>query len=151
VAEEAVRRGEKLITEEKYWDAIQLVEPHLPNARGTGLIRARMVMARAFLKNPNWRKRAEEQLNKVLGDNPRHVEALFLLGDLYQGGGLKLRALAKFRKVTELDSLHEEARARVALLESDLAHKEEEGEEEQEPEPPSGGGGFVKRIFGKGA
>jgi len=141
LAEEAVRRAEKLLPDEKYWDAIQLVEPHVGNARGNVLVRARMLLARCYLKNPNWVKRAEEQFNLVLNENPRHVEALFQLGQLYMGGGLKHRALAKFRKAAELDPLHDEARKRVAELSSDLT---------PEPEEPEPSGGFMKRIFGKG-
>ena len=44
------------------------------NAHGKTLVRARMLLARCYLKNPNWVKRAEEQLNLVVAENARHVE-----------------------------------------------------------------------------
>jgi cytochrome c-type biogenesis protein CcmH/NrfG len=83
-------------------------------------------------------KRAEEQLNLLLEDEPKHVESHYLLGTLYLGGGLRSRALSKFRKVLELNPEHEEARARVTELEPP-----------PQPTPPAPSGGFIKRLFGK--
>jgi Tfp pilus assembly protein PilF len=105
--------------------------------RGKMRVRARLVLARCYLKNPNWVKRAEEQLNLALEDDPKDLDAHYMLGALYLGGGLRSRALSKFRKVLELKPEHEEARARVAELTPP-----------PESTPPSSGG-FIKRIFGK--
>jgi tetratricopeptide (TPR) repeat protein len=136
MAEEAVRNAEKLCLAEQFWDAIQAVEPHLGKTQGKTRVRARLVLAKCYAKNPNWLKRAEEQLNHLLEDDPKHVEAHFLLGSIYLGSGLRSRALGKFRKVLELNPEHEEARARVSEL---------------EPPPeatPAPSGGFIKRFLG---
>ncbi len=137
LADEAVRKAEQLCLGEKYWDAIQAVEPQVAKTRGKMRVRARLVLARCYLKNPNWVKRAEEQLNLALEDDPKDIDAHYLLGALYLSGGLRSRALSKFRKVLELKPEHEEARARVAELTPP-----------PESTPPSSGG-FIKRIFGK--
>jgi hypothetical protein len=137
LADEAVRKAEQLCLAEKYWDAIQAVEPQVTKARGKMRVRARLVLARCYLKNPNWVKRAEEQLNLALEEDPKDFDAHYLLGTLYLSGGLRSRALSKFRKVLELKPEHEEARARVAELAPP-----------PEPTPPASGG-FMKRIFGK--
>jgi tetratricopeptide (TPR) repeat protein len=138
LADEAVRKAEKLYTGEKYWDAIQAVEPHFAKTRGKMRVRASLVLARCYLKNPNWVKRAEEQLNLAIEDDPKCVDAHCLLGAVYLAGGLKSRALSKFRKVLELNPEHEEARARVTELTPPP--------ETAAPANPS----FMKRIFGKG-
>lgn len=137
LAEEAIRRAEKLYTQDKFWDAIQLVEQHIGKARGKVLSRGRVALAKCYLKNPNWVKRAEEQLLRTVEEDPKHVDAHFLLGTMYLTGGLKTRALSKFKRVVEIAPEHEEAKARVAELAP-----------EPPPEaPPSGG--IMKRIFGK--
>ena len=48
--------------------AIQLVEPIHERLSGRLRLRARLVLARCYLENPNWVKRAEEMLQaEVLG------------------------------------------------------------------------------------
>jgi cytochrome c-type biogenesis protein CcmH/NrfG len=84
-------------------------------------------------------KRAEEQLLLVVDEDPKYVEAHFLLGSMYLSSGLKARALSKFKKVVELAPDHEEAKALVAEMAP-----------EPPPEPPPNGG-IVKRLFGKGS
>jgi curved DNA-binding protein CbpA len=138
LVEEALRSGEKLFSEEKYWEAIQAVESQLSKTHGKMRIRARVLLAKSYLKNPKWVKRAEEQLGLAVEEEPKHVEAHFLLASIYLGGGLRSRALSKFRKVLELQPDHEEARARVTELTPP-----------PEPTPPPSGG-FIKRIFGRG-
>ncbi len=44
---------------ERYWDAIQVLEPLLPHAEGATRTQARLLLAQAYIKNPRWRKRAE--------------------------------------------------------------------------------------------
>ena len=137
LAEEAVRKAEKLYLGEKYWDAIQAIEPQFAQTRGPMRVRARLVLARCYLKNPNWVKRAEEQLNLAVEDDPKCADAHYMLGALYLSGGLRSRALSRFRKVLELNPEHEEARARVAELAPP-----------SEPAAPANPG-FIKRMFGK--
>jgi tetratricopeptide (TPR) repeat protein len=138
LTEQAVRMAEKLLAQEKYWDVIQALEPQLAEAKGRLKTRAQIVIAKAYLKNPNWVKRAEEELQKVVHAEPTHVEALVLLGGIYKAGGLKARAVAMFRKAVELKPDHEEAAA--ALLELGAAEKEAAPEE---------GGSFLKKLFKK--
>jgi hypothetical protein len=135
-AELQVRLGEKLIEQEKYWDAIQSLEPAIPVVTGKMKSRARVSLSRAYLKNPKWVKRAEETLLVTIQEDPQNVDGHLLLGRIYKERGLKTRSLAMFRRVIEIKPDHEEAAAE--LLEA-----------EPEPKPESGGGGFMKKIFGK--
>jgi tetratricopeptide (TPR) repeat protein len=136
-AEDAVRRGAWLYEKEKYWDAIQTLEPALEFLQGKVLHRARVVLAKAYMKNPKWLKRGEETLQAVTLDDPQNVEAFFLLGTIYRDRGLKSRATTMFRKVLELKPDHEEALVEVGPLAP------------TEPEAAQGSG-LLGKLFRKG-
>jgi tetratricopeptide (TPR) repeat protein len=137
-AEEAARRADKLYEQQKYWDAIQLLEPAIPKLQGKLRARGQVTLAKCFLKNPNWVRRAEEVLQKVAAEEPTHVEAFWQLAQIYKAGGLKTRTLSMLRKVLELKPEHEEAAAELAAL----APPDEQA-------PPPEGGGLLKKLFGK--
>ena len=99
LAEEALRKADKLYGQDKFWDAIQLLEPALAGAEGKTKQRVRVLLAKAYLKNPKWMKRAEEQLQAAVKEDPKSVEAHFVLGGLYKASGLKSRALHEFQRV----------------------------------------------------
>jgi tetratricopeptide (TPR) repeat protein len=136
VAEEAIRKAARAVAAEKYWEAIQLLEPAVGRVEGKIKQNGRVLLARAYMKNPNWVKQGEELLLSVLQDDPKHVEAYVLLGNLYRTGGLRSRAVSMFRKVLDLKPDHEEALAQL------------EGLSPEQPEP-SPGGGLIKKIFGR--
>jgi curved DNA-binding protein CbpA len=140
LAEESVKRADKLYAQEKYWDAIQLLEPALRTAEDKVRLRGRILLAKAYLKNPKWTKRAEEQLQSVLKEQPNSIEAHFVLGGIYKAGGLKSRAYHEYQRVLELKPEHEEAAAAAAELAPDVASEE----------PKPSGGGLLKKLFGKG-
>jgi len=135
-AEDAVRKGSYLYEKEKYYDAIQLLEPAIENLSGKIQLRARLVLSKAYLKNPKWVKRAEETLQSLVHDDPQNVEAYYLLGTIYRDTGLKSRATSMFRRVLELKPDHEEALAAIGPL--------------PEEEPTQESGGFFGKLFRKG-
>jgi tetratricopeptide (TPR) repeat protein len=135
VAAQSVRRAEKYMEEQKYWDAIQLLEAAVPVLTGKPKQRARLDLAQAYTKNPNWVHQAEETLHEVVRDEPKNVEAYMALGHLYKVGGLRSRSIGMFRKVLDLRPEHEEAARELAAL----------GPEVEAPEP----GGFLKKLFGR--
>jgi tetratricopeptide (TPR) repeat protein len=135
---EALRQAEKLVEKEQYWDVIQLLEGVVVRLAGKQRQRGRMALGRAYLKNPNWVKEGEELLRAVVADDPRHVEAYLLLGQVYKERGLRARALAMLRKAVELDPENERAQAELAALSPDAPPPAEEG-----------GGGLIKKLFGR--
>jgi curved DNA-binding protein CbpA len=137
LAEESIRRAERYLIEEKFWDAIQLLEPAVLAAAGKWKARARLGLARAYLKNPLWLKRAEEQLQAIVREDAHNPEAYFLLGTLYKQGGLRSRAVSMFRKALEAKPDHEQAASELAALELPDAA------------PPQEGGGLLKKLFGR--
>jgi hypothetical protein len=138
-AEQQVHLAEKHFEQEKYWDAIQALEPAVSVVTGKMRQRARVLLARAYLKNPKWVKRAEETLLAVVHDDDKNVDGHFLLGRIYKQQGLKTRSHSMLRRALELKPDHQEAAAELA-------------EPMAEPEPPEpgggGGGGFIRKLFG---
>ena len=111
----------------------------LETATGKSKLRAQLLLARGYSKNPKWAKRAEELLLEASRENPKSIEPLALLGSIYAARGIKSRALSMYKKVLELKSDHEEAFKYVA--ENSVA--------EPPPEEPESGG-LLGRLFRKG-
>jgi len=142
-AEDAVRKAGWYFEKGQTFDAIKLLEPAIERLAalddkvpGKLQLRARILLAKAYLKNPNWVKQAEQLLQGVVHDDAQNVEGHFLLGTIYRERGLKSRATSMFRKVLELKPDHEEALAEVGPL--------------TPAEPaPTGSGGLLGKFFRK--
>jgi tetratricopeptide (TPR) repeat protein len=132
-----LKSAHRLYDKEKYWDAIQSLEGLIPRAEGKTRVEALVLLAKAYLKNPHWVKRAEEQLLLAVEGNPKHIEAHFLLGTLYHDKGLRTRASGRFKKVLELDPNNEEAAERLKILEP------------EEPVTQPTEGGLLRKILKK--
>jgi cytochrome c-type biogenesis protein CcmH/NrfG len=102
--------------------------------------KGRVLLARAYLRNPNWVKQAEQVLLAATQEDPAYAEPFFVLGTIYKGSGLRSRALSMFRKAVELKPEHEEAAAEIQSLAPD---PDPEGQAEESP--PSGG--LLKKLF----
>lgn len=135
VAADNVRKAEKHLAEAQYWDSIQLFESALEHVEGKLRQRALLGLSRALLKNPNWVKRAEETLQELLREEPRHVEALLELALLYKASGLPSRALSTFRRLLEVQPDHEQALLETAEL--------------APPADPPPSGGLLKKLLGR--
>ena len=110
-------------------------EAAVPALAGKPKQKARLLLARAYTKNPIWTHQAEETLHEVVRDEPKNVDAYLALGQLYKAGGLRSRSVGMFRKVVELKPENEEALAELAAV---------------APEPEATeSGGFLKKLFGR--
>jgi tetratricopeptide (TPR) repeat protein len=118
MAEESILRAARSVAEEKYWEAIQLLETSITRVDGRIKQVGRILLARAYSKNPNWVKPAEELLQQVIHEDPHNVDAHFHLAAIYRAGGLRSRAAGMLRKVLDLEPDHEQARVQLAGLES---------------------------------
>jgi len=141
LAEDAIRRAVKLVEQEKYWDAIQLLEPAVEAVQGKPRLRARVLLARCYVRNPKWAKSAEATLLAATREEPKAVEPWALLGAIYAEKGLRTRASAMYRRVLELKPDHEEAAQYLALHAAAPEPPEDEG---------GGEGGLLGRLFRKG-
>jgi tetratricopeptide (TPR) repeat protein len=115
-AEEAIARAARAVAEERNWEAIPLLETSIGRVEGLLKQEGRVLLARAYAKNPNWVKQGEELLHTVIREDPYNVDAHFHLAAIYRAGGLKSRAQAMLRRVLELDPGHEDARAQLEAL-----------------------------------
>jgi len=113
LVQHAIAEGKKFLDEQKYWDAIQVLEHALPLAEADRRQRHRVevLLAQAVVKNPKWKKRAEELLQTVVKQDPKNVDAHLQLGLLYKEGGLKSRSERMLRRVLELDPTNKQANA----------------------------------------
>jgi tetratricopeptide (TPR) repeat protein len=135
MAEEAILRASKSVAEEKYWEAIQLLETSITRVDGRIKQVGRILLARAYSKNPNWLKPAEELLQQVVHEDPYNVDAHFQLAQIYRAGGLRSRSATMLRRVLELEPDHEAARTQLASVESEA------------PPPASEPGGLLKKLL----
>jgi hypothetical protein len=135
---EGLRKAERMLEDNQAWDAIQTVQTVLPALEGKAKHRANVLLARAFLKNPMWVRRAEETLLAVTKEAPHYVEAHFVLAGIYKEQGLKSRAASMYRKVMDLQPDHEGAARELAAL----------APPDPEPEEKSSGG-LLKKLFGR--
>ena len=130
MAEEAIHRAERLIADTKTWDAIQLLQAVIPRIFGRKQRdRARVLLAKAYIKNPNWVRRGEELLQTVIVEDPQNAEAHFALGMLYKESGMTSRAVGMFKKALELRPDHKHAQAALNSV---------------------SGPAFLRKLFGKG-
>jgi len=132
----ALLKAEKLYEQEKYFDAIQLARPLVETLPDKLKLRARLVLARCYLKNPNWARDAEQALLDAVRDTPKATEPHVLLGILYRDRGMSARAKSMFRRVLELNPDDGEAKQQLALLRAD-----------EPPPPDEEGGGLLKKLF----
>jgi curved DNA-binding protein CbpA len=134
---EAARSGARLFKDGKYWDAIQLIEPALAHLVGPPLAKARVILARAYMKNPNWLRRAEDTLQAVLQDAPEYAEAYVVLGLVYKATDQRARAVTMYRRALELQPGNAEAQSELSALDPGRGTD------------PGTGSGKLKKLFGK--
>ena len=154
LGEEVVRRAAKLLDQAKAleqekpdqpehqrltYDAIQLLEPVHQTLQGKTRLRAQLLLARGWAKNPKWAKRAEELLLVASRENPQSPEPWTMLGAIYAGKGLRSRATTMYRKALELNPDHEAAAQFLAA-----------NAPAPEPTEDEAGGGLLGRLFKKG-
>jgi serine/threonine protein kinase len=135
---ESLRKAQELVREGKAQEAVELIGPGLAFLQGRDLLRARVTLARAYMKIPKWLRRAEEVLQAVLHEAPDLAEAHVALGDLYLATNQRARAASSFRRALEVDPKSAEARERLEAAGGGAKN-------EPPPPPPS----TFKKIFGK--
>jgi hypothetical protein len=131
--EEILISARSLLTQARYWDAIQMLESAIPAMEPRAQQhRGRLLLARAYSKNPNWLRRAEEVLQQLLREDPTSADVHYELGLIYKNSGFVARAQGMFRRALELRPGHKEAMAQLGVT-----------PEAQSP-------GLLKRLFKRG-
>jgi DnaJ domain/Domain of unknown function (DUF4388) len=113
--EEALTKAEEALAT-RPWETLAAVERLLPETSGPLRQRARLLRARAQLKNPvSWRA-GELELREMQQEDPNLLEAPLLLGGFYKDRGLTARAAAMFSRVLELRPGHRRAAEELQTL-----------------------------------
>jgi hypothetical protein len=87
---------------ERPWEALGILESLVPRTTGTIRCRARLLRARAMLKNPASLRAGEVELREIVEEDPGCADAWLALGGFYKDRGLGVRAASMFRKVLEI-------------------------------------------------
>ena len=106
--EDTLTKAEEALAE-RPWETLAAVERILPDASGPIRQRARLLRARAQLRNPVSCREGELELREILLTDPTLADAALLLGVFYKDRGLTARATSMFRKVLELRPGHRRA------------------------------------------
>jgi tetratricopeptide (TPR) repeat protein len=131
--EEILFRARLLLSQARYWDVIQFLENAVPQMEPRrNQHKGRILLAKAYSKNPKWVRRALEYLDDVVREDATNIEAHYERGLLFKQTGQVTRAQEAFRRVIELKPEHREAAAELGL----------------DAGPASGG--ILKRLFGRG-
>lgn len=110
--EDALSDAEHLFAEGKHWEVIALTQDLLAQARGHTRQRIRLLRGQAYLRHPDHRRQAIQELEALLAEGPPDAQAHYLLGIAYRDEGLKRRAIGHLRRSLELkphDKLAERA------------------------------------------
>jgi len=136
-SDETLIQAQLFLAQARYWDAIQMLEQRLPQMPPSKQQRrGRILLARAYAKNPNWLRKAEDALQQVVREDPQNADAHYELGLLYKAGGMVARAHASFRRALELRPDHREAAAELGLAPAAAGTRSQRG--------------LLKRLFGRG-
>lgn len=114
---ELLEAGEQCVVE-RPWEALALADRVLGEAQGVLRRRARLLRARAQLRNPTTVREGELELRQVLDEDGNCIEANLLLASFYKDRGLVNRAGSLFRRVLEVDGRNAAARAGLRGLPS---------------------------------
>ena len=102
--------GQRFYTETRFHEAIdQLQEAVRLDPR----TEYRRVLAHALSKNPKWIRRAEEQFLKVLEVDHFDIETMLALGEIYEAGGMEMRARKMYEEALGMDPGNERALAKL--------------------------------------
>ncbi len=134
----AVESARQLAEGGAIWDAILHLEPLLPRLAPSTRAAARVALARAYARNPNWQHKAEETLRLAIEDGPRELEPRLELAGLYLDLGLPARAGAVYRAILEIDPRNAVARQALAAPAPGPT-----------PPAPAGSGSVLKRLLGR--
>jgi uncharacterized protein HemY len=95
---------------------VSVLHDVLSQANGGQQRRIRLVLARAYVKDPRWKRYGLGLLNEMLADNPDDADALATLGALYHREGLLARAEATLLRALAADPGQAEVRLHLRAV-----------------------------------
>jgi hypothetical protein len=114
--EEALRSAEDSIARRDLEAAVSVLHDVRSQANGGQQRRIRLLLARAYVKDPRWQRYGLGLVNEMLADNPDDADALATLGVLYHREGLLARAEATLLRALAVDPGQVEARLHLRAV-----------------------------------
>ena len=111
--EDALHSAEASIARREIDEAVGGLHDVLSQADDGQQRRIRLVLARAYVGDPRWRRYGLGLLSEMLRETPDDADALDTLGLLYHRQGLLARAEATLRRALDSDPGHVEARTHL--------------------------------------
>ena len=111
MAEMRYREGKRHYTEMRFFDAIQCLREavRLDPDRG----HYHKLLAQSLVKNPHWRKEAEEHFQKALESDQFDPDCFLGLGEIYEAAGMTSRAQKMYAQALNYDPSNEFAREKI--------------------------------------
>ncbi len=111
MAEAQYRKGKGHFLEMRFFDAIQCLREAVRLAPDKG--HYHKLLAQALVKNPHWRKEAEEHFQKALKMDQFDPEIFVGLGQIYELAGMASRAQKMFAQALNYDPANEIALEKI--------------------------------------
>ena len=111
-----MRSAEGSIARHEIEEAVSVLHDVLSQANDGQRRRIRLVLARAYVKDPRWQRYGLGLLNEMLGEKPNDADALATLGVLYHREGLLARAEATLLRALAADPGQVEARLHLRAV-----------------------------------
>lgn len=111
MAEIRYREGKRHFTEMHYYDAIQSLREAVKLAPNKGSYHR--LLAQSLVKNPHWRKEAEEHFQRAVEIDHFDAESYIGLAEIYEAAGMATRAQKMWQAVLDTDSQNELAKEKL--------------------------------------
>lgn len=111
MAEAQYREGKRHFLEMHFFDAIQCLREAVRLSPDKG--HYHKLLAQALVKNPHWRKEAEEHFQKALETDQFDPECFVGLGEIYEAAGMTSRAQKMYAQALNYDPSNEIALEKV--------------------------------------
>lgn len=105
MADMQFREGRRHFMEMHYFDAIQCLREAVRLAPHKG--QYHKLLAQTLIKNPHWRKEAEEHFHEALKTSQFDAECFVGLGEIYEGEGMESRAMKMYQQALNYDPSNE--------------------------------------------
>jgi curved DNA-binding protein CbpA len=111
MAEIRYREGKRHFTEMHFFDAIQSLREAVKLAPNKAPYHR--LLAQALVKNPHWRKEAEEHFQKAVDIDHFDTESFAGLAEIYEAAGMSTRAQKMWQAVLDSDPQNELAKEKL--------------------------------------
>ncbi len=139
--QEAIEDAQASLRSSDAGAAIEALHEVLRLAQGEQRTRVRLLLAAAYLAEPDRRRYARALLSEIAREEPSNAEALALLGSLYFREGLLARAEATLARAVAANPGHLQARASLRAVRDTLRRRE------TTKEPQNHWGGRLARLL----